>query len=509
MNRGLFSRCLIGVLAVTSAVAHDEVTPKPKILQTGIPVRRLAGEEGETQTFKIIVPEGARKLVFKTGGGTGDVDIYAQANVHPTTHDADFSSQVSGSREKIEVPNPQPGPWYVVVDGFTAFNNVKLAATYGLKKGSLAVPRVIPPPGVYSSEVSVKIRMSKRNAKVRYTTDNSEPSESSPIYRGKLALSETTHLRARAFEKGGRSSGEIEGDYVIQPAGSVTQLTTGVTLYHRAGQRGQEHAFKIDVPADQETLRFFSNGGTGQTELLVKRGSLPTGTDYDFLDEGENNAAAISISKPEPGAWYVVLRGRRDFSGVSLLASFQPNMPDLIAWQPALEPYLSTETFTAANCEVQENLIEAGTHRLLRFSTETRNIGGVDLVMPDPEGNPDFEFAECHGHYHFKGFASYRLLDGEGKTVALGRKVSFCLLDVIRWDPHAKPNSNFTCSHQGIQSGWADVYDGGLPGQWIDVTNVAPGTYTLEVSMNPARILPEANYENNTETIEVVIPPVP
>src|SRR4030095_5880352 len=117
-----------------------------------------------------------------------------------------------------------------------------------------------------------------------------------------------------------------------------------------------------------------------------------------------------------------------------------------------------------------------------------------------------FEFQECHGHYHFLGFASYRLLDAIGEEVAAGRKVSFCLEDVRRWDSAANPAEVYNCSDQGIQAGWSDIYDSGLPGQWIDVTGLPAGTYTLEITMNPEQVLLEADYTNNTTSIQVEIP---
>jgi hypothetical protein len=184
----------------------------------------------------------------------------------------------------------------------------------------------------------------------------------------------------------------------------------------------------------------------------------------------------------------------------------RPPKADLIVWQPALDPYLSIETFEAGMCEVDEGLIAPGTHRLLRFTTESRNVGGLDLVVPTPEERPDlFEFQECHGHYHFLGFASYRLLDGIGEEVAAGRKVSFCLEDVERWDRASSPTRLYDCNVQGIQAGWSDVYNGGLPGQWIDVTGLPAGTYTLEITMNPEQILEEADYTNNTTSLQVEI----
>jgi hypothetical protein len=154
---------------------------------------------------------------------------------------------------------------------------------------------------------------------------------------------------------------------------------------------------------------------------------------------------------------------------------------------------------------VQENLIAAGTHRLLRFSTESRNIGGADLVLGDPAGNPNFEFQECHGHYHFKGFASYVLRAPDGSLAAEGRKISFCLEDVSRWDPAAPARSRYDCEMQGIRAGWSDIYDSGLPGQWIDVTDVPPGDYNLEITINPDLLLEEADYSNNTTVVPVKI----
>src|SRR6058998_3610833 len=85
--------------------------------------------------------------------------------------------------------------------------------------------------------------------------------------------------------------------------------------------------------------------------------------------------------------------------------------PDLIIWAPTLNPKITTTTFATNNCEVVEGCAIAGTRRLLAFDTETRNIGTADLLLGSPANNPLFEFAPCHGHYHFRDFADYRLLD--------------------------------------------------------------------------------------------------
>lgn len=126
-----------------------------------------------------------------------------------------------------------------------------------------------------------------------------------------------------------------------------------------------------------------------------------------------------------------------------------------------------------------------GQRHLLRFDTITPNAGSSDLVMGVPTNHPNlFHFSECHGHYHFDGYAVYDLLDGAGNIVAEGHKQAFCLLDWNSWDGSA--GSQYTCSNQGISAGWQDVYGGYLDCNWIDITDVPPGDYTLRISVNPA-----------------------
>jgi len=188
-------------------------------------------------------------------------------------------------------------------------------------------------------------------------------------------------------------------------------------------------------------------------------------------------------------------------------APAQP-MPDLIFNANAINPFLSTETFAPTHCAVHEGCVVAGTRKLLRFRSESWNIGSADIVLGNPVGNPLFEFDACHNHYHFNGFADYRLVGPNG-VVATGHKASFCLTDTYRQNPAANPQRVYNCSNQGIQWGWADVYTAELDCQWIDVTDVPPGHYTLELEVNPDGLLTESNYANNVASVGVDIPAPP
>lgn len=504
----------LALLAAGSfALGHDEVTPKPKLLQNGIPQRKLSADHGSGQVFRLDVPPGARDLVVKIREGSGNADLYLRHGVHPTVFLFDHPDQEHvrkpGNRETVHVESPEPGPWFILVDAFDfdgQFKGVELTATYRMARGSLRVPRILPGPGVYSGQALVRLAGITKGTTLRYTLDGSEPTVASAVYTKPFPLTTDSQVRVKPFRKDGTPGPEASGWFFITPEQEAAVLTNAQTLHHRAGSKNDSHLFRMTVPPDQPLLQVRVEGGTGEVDVFLQQGLAPTKQSFAFRGRRNGKSLSIDVPTPPPGEWFIRLQGRTAFSGYSVLAMNRPPKPDLIVWQPVLDPYLKTEVFQEGDCEVEEGLITPGVHRLLRFNTESRNIGGVAMEVPTPQERPDlFEFQDCHGHFHFLGFASYRLLNNEGEEVATGRKVSFCLLDTIRWDSTSNPNRLYDCNVQGIQAGWSDVYDAGLPGQWIDVTELPAGNYTLEVTMNPEEAIEESDYTNNTATLPVEI----
>jgi hypothetical protein len=181
-------------------------------------------------------------------------------------------------------------------------------------------------------------------------------------------------------------------------------------------------------------------------------------------------------------------------------------LPDLmVAGDVALESIqFERQFFAADSCAIEESCVDApGVRRLLRFSTETGNIGEADLVLGDPTTTPGFERSECHGHFHYEGYASYELLDQTGGVVATGHKQAFCLMDVTSLS--GEGGGRFHCGFQGVSRGFADIYGSGLDCQWVDVTDVAAGEYVLRISVNTDRSLPESDYDNNVAEVPVTI----
>jgi lysyl oxidase/BACON domain-containing protein/all-beta uncharacterized protein len=188
-------------------------------------------------------------------------------------------------------------------------------------------------------------------------------------------------------------------------------------------------------------------------------------------------------------------------------------LPDLSVDATKLQPVIRVRSFSPAACELRAEegpcIGAPGNRRLLAFTTFTPNLGEGALFLGDPAENPGvFHFSSCHNHYHFNSYAKYELLDVGGNLVADGGKRAFCLIDLEKVDPTAGPD-RFDCDFQGIARGWADEYDDGLSCQWIDVTNVPPGNYLLQVRLNFEQLLAETDFSNNGAQMAVTIPPLP
>ena len=182
---------------------------------------------------------------------------------------------------------------------------------------------------------------------------------------------------------------------------------------------------------------------------------------------------------------------------------------DLVINRPRLVRTVIIEkrTFNANDCAVVEGCIPStGTRKLLRFAIGFCNIGKGDLLLGNPLNRPElYQYSPCHGHFHLKGLASYALYNSNGALVRRGQKQAFCLLDSVKYLSNAGPSKGYTCDHQGLTRGWEDVYYRNLDCQWLDITGVPAGNYTLRVKVNPAKIVPEINYANNAVAIPVTI----
>lgn len=78
-------------------------------------------------------------------------------------------------------------------------------------------------------------------------------------------------------------------------------------------------------------------------------------------------------------------------------------------------------------------------------------------------------------------FATFDVLDSMGAKVAEGHKASFCLED-NQCTTSIKPN--FACANygdQGISVNCSDIYRHSIDCQWVDISELKPGSYMFKV----------------------------
>jgi hypothetical protein len=181
--------------------------------------------------------------------------------------------------------------------------------------------------------------------------------------------------------------------------------------------------------------------------------------------------------------------------------------------------------------------------RCLRFTTDVRNIGAAALKIRIPwlvagaGGSPvasGFVPGQCqaeqavlttsgdevtrpagaclfhavHAHFHYSDLVSFTLHavtpDGlTGPPIGKSQKESFCLADDDYFGfgsagPNGprgyvgQPGCNLPANpppqitvEEGVSPGWGDVYTWDTPGQFVDISTVAPGTYDIIEKTNP------------------------
>lgn len=177
--------------------------------------------------------------------------------------------------------------------------------------------------------------------------------------------------------------------------------------------------------------------------------------------------------------------------------------PDLTIVTDAITSslYATTMDVGETDCYITEGCLNGfGQREIIRFTTHIKNIGDLDYYIGTTSNNDatnQFEWGDCHNHWHYSGYAKYDLFDMDGGFLPVGFKNGFCVMDLECSDGGTM---TYGCSNMGITAGCGDIYSSGLSCQWVDVTDVPDGQYRLVVRVN-WDYDPDAlgRYETNTD----------
>jgi len=127
-----------------------------------------------------------------------------------------------------------------------------------------------------------------------------------------------------------------------------------------------------------------------------------------------------------------------------------------------------------------------------------------------------YETADGHDHWHLRAATRYALYDAtKSVEVAPSQKVGFCLADSAHVDAIGPSTGVYSQSVNsplefcmrgkpeapqvlmGVSPGWRDTYGSNVAFQWVDVSDVRPGTYWLAASSDPNDAIVESSETNN------------
>ena len=132
--------CSFSVNADTTVNAQFNLIAGGKTL-TPLLLSNLSGVSGSSQYYSVAVPAGARNLVIQMSGGNGDADLYVKYGQQPNSTNYDCRPYLSGNSETCTFSAPSNGIYHVLIQGFSEFSGVTLAASY--QKNSIDLSPII------------------------------------------------------------------------------------------------------------------------------------------------------------------------------------------------------------------------------------------------------------------------------------------------------------------------------------------------------------------------------
>lgn len=227
----------------SSASVAIDLTKGTRVAATTETIRYSAAWETTASGATAIVAVNGTTL--KSATGTGSVAWEPTRNgTYTLTHKVmNGASQVGSTLSAI-----------FVVDGLNPEN-----------------PVISPESGTtFDSSLSVSMLCASEGATIHYTTDGSEPTMESPVYK-RFRVNGKTTVKARAFYENGAASEIVTAEYALgRCAEPVISTTSGETFYHKGNQ------VSIAYDCEEGVVYYTTDGSEPTNESPVYEGPFTT-----------------------------------------------------------------------------------------------------------------------------------------------------------------------------------------------------------------------------------------
>lgn len=122
--------------------------------------------------------------------------------------------------------------------------------------GTVATPGFVPAPGNYTAAQTVSLSSSTSGATIRFTTNGSTPTASSPAYTGPFLVSGTSTVKAMATKAGFSNSAVASGAYSISNGAAWNGMTTFNIVNATGGKWADSQVYWTIIGRDWATGQF-------------------------------------------------------------------------------------------------------------------------------------------------------------------------------------------------------------------------------------------------------------
>ncbi len=101
----------------------------------------------------------------------------------------------------------------------------------------------------------------------------------------------------------------------------ATEIYIPSTTPNISGSVGSEKYYMVNVTTNIAILLLNTSGGSGNVNLYVKKGSVPTTSQYDCRSINSGNSETCSLTVTQADKYYILLQAQSAYSGVNLYAN--------------------------------------------------------------------------------------------------------------------------------------------------------------------------------------------
>ncbi len=259
----------------TPSMSSKRYTTGGITIQKNTTLKAIAYKQGYIES-SVLSANYSVKLTLQASLSSGTVDYLSQVRLTADDTDAAIYYTTDGStptRASVRYSGP------IVIDHTTTIKAVAmhddyvtsdvLTRTYTVQTTSVSASPVTAARLIAGTEVTLTANPS--DSRIYYTTDGSEPTESSRLYTSPIILERTVVLKAKAFRDGYKPGDTFTWNYNVAPEPRVITLTPAKLELFWGRTAKLTYAF---TPADAETMTLEWESSDPEVAIVTQQGMV-------------------------------------------------------------------------------------------------------------------------------------------------------------------------------------------------------------------------------------------